>query len=277
MISILLATYNSERYIRDQLDSLFKQTYQDWKLVVRDDCSLDNTINIIMEYATRYPDKIVIVENEGKKLHAYLNFYELLSKIESEYYMFCDHDDIWLPNKIEISIKQMREIERDGIPVIVHTDMKVVDQDLNVIQESFWRYSKLLPEKSSFKEMVICNSANGCTMLFNHLAKVVSLPNVNYAKMHDMLLNQSVAANGGVISPIYEKTVLYRQHSNNVVGAHKRGLKFYLKKIKNLKTVVTNNYKDWKLSKNILYYSFVDYLWVKTRIELYKIVKYSFR
>lgn len=275
MIAILLATYNSEHYIREQLDSLFSQTYKDWRIVVRDDCSTDNTLNIIKEYLISYPDKISIIDNEGKKLYAYRNFFELLSKTESDYYMFCDHDDVWLPNKIELSMNRMEEVEKKGVPVIVHTDMKVVDQNLNIIHHSFWKYSKLLPEHTSFKELVLCNSANGCTMLFNQKAKDVSLSNVNYAKMHDILLNQSVAANDGIISAIYTPTVLYRQHIDNVVGAHKVGLVSHLRKLKNLKSVIIDNYDNWKLSRNILNYSFINYLWTKTKVTFYKIEKYS--
>lgn len=275
MITILLATYNSELYIREQLDSLLSQSYKDWRLVVRDDCSSDKTVDIIKGYIERYPEKVSLLDNNGISLRAYLSFVELLSSSDSDYYMFCDHDDVWLPNKIELSMKRMKEIERQGIPIIVHTDMKVVDNSLKTIYKSFWEYSRLLPEKTSFIEMAVCNSANGCTMLFNQKAKEVALQNVKYAKMHDILLNQSVAANGGIISPIYEPTVLYRQHANNVVGASKRDLFFYLGKIRNSKKVVIQNYNDWKLSKNILYYSFSDYLFVKTKMFFFKILKYG--
>lgn len=274
MITILLATYNSEKYIREQLDSLFRQTYTDWKLVIRDDCSTDNTIAIIQEYMMRYPDKVSILDNKGMSLRAYRNFYELLSGVESDYYMFCDHDDVWLPNKIEISMARMIEIEKKDVPVIVHTDMKVVDQNLKVIHDSFWTYSKLLPERTSFKEMVLCNSANGCTMLFNQKAKEVSIPNVSYAQMHDQLVNQSVAANGGIISAIYTPTVLYRQHADNVIGAHERSFMFYLKKLRSFKGVIIENYEDWKLSTNIKDYTFISYLWVKIKVSFYKIKKY---
>ena len=274
-VTILLATYNSAHFIREQLDSLLSQTYQDWNLVVRDDCSSDSTISIIREYMTQYPEKISILDNKGKSLRAYYNFVELLKNVESHYYMFCDHDDVWLPNKIELSIKRMKEIERPGVPVIVHTDMKVVDQELNIIHDSFWAYSRLLPERTSFKEMVLCNSANGCTMLFNHNAKEVAIANIAYATMHDMLVNQSVAANGGIISAIYEPTVLYRQHIDNVVGASKRDMKYQLKKLKSIGKVIKENYDDWKRSSYIKPYSFSSYMWTKIKVMWWKVQKYS--
>ena len=275
MISILLATYNSEKYIREQINSILAQTYQDWRLVVRDDLSMDSTEEILKGYISRYQDKISILDNHGESKRAYLNFVELLKNVESEYYMFCDHDDVWLPNKIEISMQRMNEVEMPNVPVIVHTDMKVVDQDLNIIHDSFWAYSRLLPERTSFKEMVLCNSSNGCTMLFNHKAKEVALPNIAYATMHDMLVNQSVAANGGIISAIYEPTVLYRQHIDNVVGASKRDLKYQLRKLKSIGKVIKENYDDWKRSSNIKPYSFSSYMWTKIKVMWWKVQKYS--
>lgn len=274
-ITILLATYNSAHFIREQLDSLLSQIYQDWNLVVRDDCSSDNTVNILREYIEKYPGKMTILDNEGKSLRAYRNFYELLSKVESGYYMYCDHDDVWLPNKIEISMARMKEIEAEDTPVIVHTDMKVVDQNLNTISESFWAYSRLLPERTGFEELVLCNSVNGCTMLFNRKARDFALPHVEHATMHDMLVTQTVAANGGIISPIFTPTVLYRQHVDNVVGASKRDLKFQLKKLKKIGCVLSENYKDWKRSKQIKSYTFASYCWTKMKVMWWKIRKYS--
>lgn len=275
MLTILLATYNSGRFIREQLDSLFAQTYSDWRLVVRDDCSSDNTIAIIKEYMERYPSKIKILDNEGKSLRAYRNFYELLSKVESDYYMFCDHDDVWLPNKIEVSMARIKEVELNGLPVIVHTDMRVVDQNLNTLSESFWHYSKMLPEHTKFKELVLCNSVNGCAMLFNHKAKEVALPHVDHATMHDMLVTRSVAACGGIISPIYIQTVLYRQHTGNVVGANERNAMFYFKKLMSLRKTLKSNYTNWFLSQKFLHYSFISYWWTKVKVSYYRVRLYS--
>lgn len=270
MITILLATYNSEPYIREQIDSILAQTYGDWKLVVRDDLSTDNTVGIIIKYISRYPDKISMLDNHGESKRAYLNFVELLKNVESEYYMFCDHDDVWLPYKIELSIQRMKEVEKPNTPVVVHTDMKVVDQNLNTINESFWKYSRLLPDHVTFKELALCSSVNGCTMLFNHKAREVALPHVVHATMHDMLVAQSTAANDGIISAVKVPTVLYRQHVDNVVGAHERNKSFYKQKVKSLGRTIKNNIRDWKLSSGICYYSFLSYLITKARVSYYR-------
>lgn len=271
-ISVLLATYNSSLYLRAQLDSLFSQTNQDFKLFVRDDNSTDCTLEILKEYQKRYLGRVYIMDNQGRSLRAYNNFVELLSKVNSDYYMFCDHDDIWLPNKIQISLNRMLELEskNPNIPIVVHTDMKVVDQNLNVICDSFWKYSNLLPDHTKFEEMVLCNSANGCAMMFNDKAKTVALPNVSFATMHDMLVNQSVAASNGIISAIKIPAVLYRQHIDNVVGAKKRDLKYYVHKIKNIQFLLKDNVLCYKNANRIRPISIMSFLFTKLKIFIFK-------
>lgn len=270
MVTILLATYNSEPFIREQIDSILWQTFRDWKLVVRDDLSGDGTVEIVKDYMSRYPDKISMLDNCGESKGAYLNFVELLKSVDSDYYMFCDHDDVWLPYKIDLSMKRMSEVEDPNLPVVVHTDMKVVDRNLNLIHDSFWRYSRLLPDHVSFKELALCSSVNGCTMLFNNRAKIVSLPHVAHATMHDMLVARATAANGGIISAIKEPTVLYRQHVDNVVGAHERNCQFYIQKMKSLRKTIKNNIDSWRLSRQIKHFTFFSYLMTKVKVSFYR-------
>lgn len=272
-IAILLATYNSELFIREQIDSIINQTYRDWVLYVRDDCSTDSTPDILKEYEEKYPDKIVILDNSGKSLKAYLNFVDLMKNVDSQYYMFCDHDDIWVDKKIDYSIEKMKELEglHPDKPIVVHTDMYVVDNDMNVMADSFWKYSKFMPDHVSFAELVLCNSVNGCTMLFNDLAKQVSMNNIQNARMHDMLVAQSVAANGGVIVGIPQKTVYYRQHSCNVVGAKEVGVSTYLNKFKTIKNVYQDNVKTYKMANGIAHLSLYYYVFTKIKVILLKL------
>lgn len=276
-IAILLATYNSELYIKAQIDSLFAQTYTNWVLYIRDDLSTDSTSSIIKEYADRYPNKVKVIENNGKSLKAYRNFIELLKAVDSEFYMFCDHDDVWLSDKIEVSMARMQQESLNHMdkPIIVHTDMMVVDQNLNIINESFWSYTKLLPKHVRFKDLVCCNSVNGCTVLLNNKAKQVALQNVDNATMHDMLVAQSVAANGGIVAAVMQPTVLYRQHIDNVVGAHERNREYYIKKAHNLKAVWKDNINWWQMSRRIRKYSFLSYMLTKVKINMIKILKYK--
>lgn len=274
-IAILLATYNSGNYLNDQLDSLFAQTNQDWNLFVRDDGSSDDTLNILYEYSAKYIGRIQIVPNNGESLGAYMNFYRLLTSVRSRYYMFCDHDDVWLPNKISLSEERIRAIELDNPqkPIVVHTDMKVVDMELNIISESFWKYSRLLPEHTFFWDIVCCNTVNGCTMLFNNQAKITCSGNERYCLMHDTLVAQSVAAAGGIISAIKEPTVLYRQHVDNVIGAYNAERKYFARQAGNTILTIQNNFMVWKRACNIKEASFCYFLWNKAKITFLRILQ----
>lgn len=275
MISILLATYNSESFIEAQLDSIINQTYHDWVLYVRDDCSTDSTPVILKGYEKKYPGKIVVLDNHSTSLRAYLNFVELMRSVNSQYYMFCDHDDIWIDKKVECSMNKMKELEAKHPykPIIVHTDMYVVDNDMNIMAESFWKYSKFMPDHVSFAELVLCNSVNGCTMLFNDLSKQVSMNNIHYARMHDMLIAQSVAANHGLIVGIPERTVYYRQHSCNVVGAKEVGLRMYLNKLKRIKKVYRDNVVSYKMANGISSLPLYYYIYTKIKVIFLKLLR----
>ena len=118
MISILLATYNGERYIAGQIESVLAQTYQDFKLYICDDKSTDGTYSIITEYAARYPGKIIATQNEVNSGGAKFNFLNMMVEFNDDYIMLCDQDDVWLPNKVEVSLKKITEMESEfGISI----------------------------------------------------------------------------------------------------------------------------------------------------------------
>jgi len=219
-IAVLLATYNGENYIREQLNSLFSQTFSDWILYIRDDQSTDSTLSIIYEYQ-KHSDKIILLENDGENLGAKDNFLRLLSVVDSRYYMFMDEDDVWLPNKIEESFNVMIKAEdgSNNIPVLVHTNLKVVDKDLTVITESFWDSIHFEPRKfhnSHYLSMM--GYITGSTMLFNRKAKDVAFPVDPNAVMHDWWIGISVYRYGGKVISVKTPLMLYRKHGNNVTG-----------------------------------------------------------
>lgn len=269
-VAILLATYNSANYLDDLFKSIFEQTYSNWCVYVRDDCSSDNTVSIINSYNCKFPDKFKIIYNNDESLGAYRNFVYLLEEVESDYYMFCDHDDVWLPYKIEKSMICIKELERknESCPILIHSDMIVVDEYLNTIYSSFWKYSRLLPDHHQFKELVACNCANGCTMLFNKFSKTVALKNVKCCLMHDALLAQSVASVNGVIFAINIPTVLYRQHKGNVLGASKVDFYYWLSKIIKLSSVLKRNILIWRMARQIKDYSIFIYIYYKIKINI---------
>lgn len=221
MIDILMATYNGEDYIVEQIESILNQSYKKWKLYIRDDGSTDMTTQILDEYEKKYPEKIVIIRDSKKGLGAKLNFAQLLSYSNSDYCMFSDQDDIWLDNKIEVSLKEMHSvecIEGKNKPILIHSDLKVVDERLNIMSESFWKYQNINPNKNEINNILVENIVTGCTMMINRELRNLCLNIPKEAIMHDWWI-ALVASSLGTIKHLSNCTILYRQHSNNEVGA----------------------------------------------------------
>lgn len=221
--AILMASYQGERYLREQLDSILAQTYTEWELFVHDDGSTDHTCSILDEYEAEYPDRIHVIRTDpcGGALK---NYFYLMKSVEAPYVMFCDQDDVWLREKIENTVDKMKEMEGQfgsETPLLVHSDLTVVDKSLNVISESFFRYQHLRSERNNFSELLVQNIITGCTAMINRsLCELVSVDiNVENLIMHDWWC-ALVAAYFGKIGKV-DGSILYRQHGGNAMGARK--------------------------------------------------------
>jgi glycosyltransferase involved in cell wall biosynthesis len=259
LINIILAAYNGETYIREQIDSILNNTFTNWILWIFDDGSIDNTQNIIEEYKKTYKDKIQYIRNIKNKGHA-LNFLEGVSYasqhykpiydkmkieypdfiqnngLEKKYYMFCDQDDVWMPNKIEITLKHMKKLERnhgEHKVLAVFTDAVVVDERLNTLHPSFYEVGKLNTKNVELAHIMMENKMIGCTVLFNEalFLKMHTIP--QNARYHDWWV-ALIAASFGSISFLPSPTLYYRQHSNNVVG-NQTFLAYVMNRITSLK------------------------------------------
>lgn len=232
-VEILLATYNGECYIREQIDSILNQEYSNWIVRVCDDASTDHTYEILSEYRNRFPDKFILEKNQKGFGSAKLNFFHLIRQSSCDYVMCCDQDDVWLPNKISLTLQEMKRNEKEDMPVLVHTDLKVVDAKLHVLSESFFQHSNLR-KSFEYRDILIQNHVTGCTMMMNR--PLVDLLNMqeNYEDilMHDWLA-VIVAAGLGKVAFVDCPTMLYRQHAVNSVGAKKYGLALLISKLKN--------------------------------------------
>lgn len=230
-IDIIMATYNGEKFIEAQIESLLNQTYQNWHLIVRDDGSTDNTVNILYEYREQFPGKISVVESKGH-LGASLSFSELLKHSVADYVMLCDQDDIWLPEKVKVSFNGMLKLEAMygmDTPLLIFTDLTVVDKSLNIISKSFWEYEKINPNNTTINRLLVQNVVTGCTIIINKKLKDLSIPIPPEAIVHDWW-TALVASVFGKMHYINIPTVLYRQHGQNDIGAKKRSLIEGLKK-----------------------------------------------
>ena len=228
-IVILLSTYNGEDFLAEQLDSLLKQTYSNFIIIIRDDGSTDRTENIIDYYAVKNQGKVHKLSGTRSNIGASSSFSLLMNYVMSEkkalgisrlYMMLCDQDDIWIEEKLEIQMSEILLAEQTSPddPILVHSDLKVVDKGKSVIAESFIKYQGLEIKRNKFTNLVISNLVTGCTTLFNEELADMALPIPDRAIMHDWWLALTASAFGQVIF-IDIPLVEYRQHANNTIGA----------------------------------------------------------
>ena len=218
-VDILLATYNGEKYVREQSDSILNQTYKGFRLLISDDCSTDETRDILNEYKSK-DDRIKVFLQE-ENLGVVKNFEFLLGKVEAEYYMFSDQDDIWKAEKIEKSLKKIEE----GFD-LVYSDLEVVDDNLNVTYESYWKLKgiyKKIKKYNNFESLYLNNFITGCTVISKKelMDSFMPLPNTSKFVLHDYWISLIVSQNGK-IAYVEEPLIKYRQHKNNKVGSKKK-------------------------------------------------------
>jgi glycosyltransferase involved in cell wall biosynthesis len=232
MIDILLATYNASRFLAETIESIIGQDFTDWRLIIRDGGSKDSTQEISEKYTQMYPEKIISLSAQGDT-SACANFSALLAASSAPYIMFCDHDDIWLPNKLSVSLARLKQQEeKDGtnVAMLLFTNMLVVDEKLSIISRSYFAYQHLNPENIDLNHLLVQNVPSGCTLLMNR-AIADACGNIPLeAVMHDHWL-ALVGATMGTIIYLDESTLLYRQHGKNIFGASKYGLGYFFNKL----------------------------------------------
>ena len=220
-IDILMATHNGEDYIAEQISSLQNQTFENWTLLISDDCSQDSTMSIIEKMQKEDP-RIKVVSTGKKHGSAKANFMNLLKFSKSEYAMFCDQDDFWMPTKIEKSLDGMINLEAEKgkkRPLLVYTDLRVVDKSLCTISDSFFSYAhRQVPLELPYA--LVANSIPGCTMLFNSRARDLAsrIADPSQIIMHDWWLALVTLVYGDALM-LTDATILYRQHGSNESGA----------------------------------------------------------
>lgn len=272
-IAILMATYNSADAIHIQLDSIINQTYTDWELFIHDDGSTDGTLDIIKHYQDKdYRIHKMHDENPGRG--ACGSFLWLLENVESEYYMFCDHDDLWLPFKIDQSYAKLLEIEKNhgsNKPICIHTDLAITDYKYNVTGSSLRKMEKArLRYGEQLKYMLVRPCVTGCTMIINKAAKTAAFPLVNGIPMHDWWIACKTLANGGIVDHLDKSTILYRQTDHNVIGAQSFSLS---KKLKSLKDVIERGNRQRKF--NILHFGTIakDFWFAKLQYVIIRLLR----
>ena len=272
MTDILLSTYNGEKYLGELLESLLSQTEEDWRLLMRDDGSTDSTMSIYWKYM-RKDKRFQLSEDDRGNVGAMKSFELLMQRSRGEYIMFCDHDDVWLPEKIGHCMQTMKQAESEygkETAIVVYSDLQVVDENLKSLDKSYWHYAGISPEYiNDFATLAGNNCVTGCTMMINKAAKDVTGTFGKHAMMHDHVIALQVMADGGKLVKNEHADILYRQHGDNVVGAMKdnRGWSLLLYRLKNMRKIVKQNRQYLAQARDIRELSAWEYIKSKTEYK----------
>ncbi len=275
-LAVLMATYNGEKFLREQLDSVLSQTVSDFTLYISDDGSKDSTMQILKEYEAK-DNRIKLLCEHKPTGSSCKNFLYLLENAQSDIYFFCDQDDVWTKDHIECLANEYSKISEEEKlnPVLIHSDLTVVDSDLKVIANSFFKYSNLPFDVKEPHFYFVQNNVTGCVTMVNDVLKNYVFKNKKFLYenienilMHDMLF-ATIAAEFGTIKCIKKSLELYRQHKNNILGAESgNSFSNFIKKIFKIKEYK----KNLKLYKNYTSW-FADYYEYELPSEEYKILK----
>lgn len=220
MVEILMATYNGEKYVREQIDSILAQTDNRWHLTVSDDGSTDGTAAILDEYAARYPDRITRCRSGRRFGGACGHFLYLMSRCDAPYMLFCDQDDVWYPGKVGRMLAALEAIGPDE-PALVFSDLTPADEQMRPIAASMMAYQDQRPDALDYRALLMQNVVSGGAMGINRA--LAELAGKHLADEKDILMHDgwlaAVAARFGRIVYIPEALGAYRQHRDNSVGA----------------------------------------------------------
>lgn len=294
MLSIAMCTYNGERYLPEQLESIWEQTVPVDELVVVDDGSTDSTMEILQAEVLAHPCMRVVQNSTSRG--ACRNFEYAISLCTGDYIACADQDDVWLPDKLERLLQALQNVERErgtAEPILVHSDLRVVDSALHTISDSFMASQHLLPipTECEWQILAVSNYVTGCAMMFNRALRDIALPFGEHAIMHDYYL-ALLAALAGTIRYVDRPTILYRQHGHNTIGAQGNRLFSQLSKLIRRKTMINARAKLAQLNEMIeqkpiiperaadmrefidLLSSHSYYKWLKMDLENHPVSKY---
>jgi glycosyltransferase involved in cell wall biosynthesis len=272
IIDILLSTFNGEKYLSELLDSLINQSYNNFNLIIRDDGSTDDTMLILNRKKNKFRNKLILIEDNLGNIGPSKSFIELIKKSNSNYMMFCDQDDIWYRDKIEISLENITSYPIKNLPLLVFTDLEVVDDNLNHITNSMLKSHNIEPNYliNDFYKMISINPVAGCTMIINKKAKEYILPFPDLKHVFDHWIAVNICIFGKIIF-INRPSIKYRQHINNEVGNKVFDYKYFISRVFSLKKTLQS---DFTLIKSINFeISVIKYLFVKFILNFKRLLK----
>jgi glycosyltransferase involved in cell wall biosynthesis len=254
LISIAMATYNGQKYLKEQLDSIYAQTYKNIEVIVADDCSTDETVKILNEYSISYGLKYY--KNE-QNLGYVKNFEKAITLCSGDFIALCDQDDVWRADKLE---KMFKNIAGN---LLIHSDAKLIDENGDTLSESYAAIAHKKFRKNTY-EYFFSNDVTGCTTLFKKELLFFALPFPKNMLAHDWWL-ALCASKEGSIKYLNEPLISYRQHASNQIGAadiskvypHELRARAYQKTLFFLESLYDAkkwNKKEMEVLKNLIIY-----------------------
>ena len=214
MISVCMATYNGEKYLKDQLDSILKQIQSSDEVIISDDGSNDSTRYIIEEFQKEYKNIYLV---DGPKRGVQKNFENALKHARGDILFLSDQDDIWMDGKVE---RVLKEFENSKTLCVVH-DAEIVDGNMNKVKDSFF---ELKNGKPGLLHNLYRNAFIGCCMAFRKCVFEKSYPFPDHIEMHDWWIGLVAECMGNTVF-IYEPYLKYRRHGDNASSLHHHPLK----------------------------------------------------
>lgn len=240
LVEVALSVYNGADHLEEFFESIIGQTFVNWRLVVRDDGSTDDTSTILEGFASALGPRVKLVEASGVNMGVVAGFSRVLEETNAPYVMCADQDDVWLPFKIKATLTKIKDEEsrRDlRAPLLVFTDLIPTDVQLDPLGSSFWDIERIDPGLVSTGELVSRGRVTGCTMMVNRPLLELAVPIPPEAVTHDWWVSLIGSAASGVV-PLRQPTILYRQHKSNEIGAKDRSWSGYLRRWRSFVTTL---------------------------------------
>lgn len=238
-VAVLLSTYNGEKYLKDQLNSLVQQDLKPSRIVIRDDGSTDSTLAIIKYYADNYN---FIEYYQGENIGPAKSFFELINKVQGyDYYALCDQDDVWFSDKLKVAVETLNKRIKKSIPLLYASRVVFTDKDLNKIEANI----SSLYSFTDFAHSLLYQTAPGCTMVFNDAAreKIVKYDiNSEFCIIHDSLIHKICTMFGEMVLDD-NPHMYYRQHDNNAIGLPTNKYEQFIIRIKRFVKGINKNYR----------------------------------
>lgn len=260
-VAVVMSTYNGEKYIKEQIDSILKQTYKPIDIYIRDDGSSDSTIEILDKYKKSNSNIFVFT---GENLGYAKSFYKILEEAEGyDFYAFCDQDDIWYKNKIENAVNKINEYT--DIPVCVYTEYDICDEDMNFLAKSNMNKGMV-----NFRNSLVELPISGNTMVFNSKLRNSFLNiNMEYICSHDWLIYMLASGIGKLVYD--EKSYLkYRRTGNNTSPTGSGRIRLFIYRIK--KFLLGDYLKKLKKQTIEFYNKYNEFLSEKNKNEIKKFI-----